>query len=74
MPTTPAARSGWWSWLYFQPPVSILRAVCHSNRGLDLPHTLQDRFGIDRSEDLVISAASPLIDELKGHAHGTVGR
>jgi hypothetical protein len=53
--------------------VRAIRAIA-SRQKLDLAQTLQDRFGTDRPDDLSISEASALIDELKGTANGTGGR
>jgi hypothetical protein len=50
-----------------------IRAIA-SRQGIDLAQTLQDRFGIAHPDDLSISDASALIDELKGASNGTGGR
>lgn len=42
-----------------------IEAIAHRQR-LDLPVLLQDRFHVERAEDLDIAQASRLIDELKG--------
>ena len=53
--------------------VRAIRAIA-SRQGLDLALPLQERYGIDRAEDLGIGQASELIDQLKGAANGTGGR
>ena len=50
-----------------------IRAIAGRNR-IDLQQLLGDRFNIDRPEDLSISDASSLIDELKGPAESNGGR
>ncbi len=41
-----------------------------NRQGLDLVQTLRDRYGVEYAEDLSISQASTLIDELKAKANG----
>jgi hypothetical protein len=53
--------------------VRAIHAIA-SRQGLDLVQVLQDRFGIDRPEDLAITEASELIDQLKASANGMGGR
>jgi hypothetical protein len=51
-----------------------IRAIAGRQR-IDLQQLLGDRFGVSRPEDLSISDASQLIDDLKGAAEGRgVGR
>jgi hypothetical protein len=50
--------------------VRALHAIAN-RQGLDLAQTLQERFGIDHPEDLAISQASELIDQLKGATNGS---
>ena len=45
-----------------------------SRQGLDLAAALQERYGIDRPEDLAITEASEMIDSLKAQANGAGGR
>jgi hypothetical protein len=56
------------------PPV---RRVCHAitaRQGLDLAGTLRQRYGIEQQpEQLAITEANQLIDELKGAANGVGG-
>ena len=49
--------------------VRAINAISDRNR-VDLIGLLRDRFRLDRPEDLSISEASSLIDELKGTANG----
>jgi hypothetical protein len=46
-----------------------LRAIA-DRQGLDLAADLQNRFGVQTPEDLSITEASSLIDELKSSANG----
>lgn len=50
-----------------------IRAIAGRQR-VDLRQLLGDRFNVDRPEDLSISDASSLIDELKGPAESNGGR
>lgn len=50
-----------------------IRAIAGRQR-IDLRQLLGDRFSVDRPEDLSISDASSLIDELKGPAESNGGR
>jgi hypothetical protein len=52
--------------------VRAIHAIA-SRQGLDLAATLHERYGIDRPEDLAISEASQLIDDLKAQANGAGG-
>ena len=52
--------------------VRAIHAIA-TRQGLDLARSLHDRFGTDRPDDLSITEASELIDELKGMANGTGG-
>jgi hypothetical protein len=45
-----------------------------TRHGVDLVRLLTDRYHVDRPEDLSISDASRLIDELKGSTNGIGGR
>jgi hypothetical protein len=47
-----------------------IRAIASCNR-IDLQQVLGDRFNVNRPEDLSISDASSLIDELKGSAESS---
>jgi hypothetical protein len=49
--------------------VRAIHAIA-SRQGLDLVQALQERFGIDRPEDLAITEASQLIDEMKASTNG----
>ena len=53
--------------------VRAINAIADRNR-VDLVGLLRDRFQLDRLEDLSISEASSLIDELKGAANGNGAR
>jgi hypothetical protein len=53
--------------------VRAIHAIA-SRQGLDVAQTLQDRFGTDRPDDLSITQASELIDELKSSGNGAGGR
>ncbi len=50
-----------------------IRAIAGRNR-IDLQQLLGDRFNVGRPEDLSISDASSLIDEMKGPAESNGGR
>jgi hypothetical protein len=53
--------------------VRAIRAIADRQR-TDLVGLVRDRFQVDRVEDLSISDASSLIDELKGAGNGAGGR
>ena len=56
-----------------QSQARAIRAIAGRQR-VDLQQLLGDRFGVDRPEDLSISDASQLIDDLKGPAESNGGR
>ena len=53
--------------------VRVIHAIIN-RQGLDLVETLREHFGVTMAEELSISQASTLIDELKGAANGSGGR
>ena len=53
--------------------VRAIHAIVN-RQGLDLVSTLRERFGVEFAEDLAISEASQLIDQLKGVANSAGGR
>ena len=52
--------------------VRAIHAIA-SRQGLDLAAALHERYGIDRPEDLAITEASELIDQLKAQTNGHGG-
>ena len=53
--------------------VRAIHAIANRNR-IDLPSRLRDMFGVAKLDDLLITQASELIDDLKAAGNGTGGR